>query len=424
MRGLAPGGGDGKGFVDTALVRDDRGRYHAFTSDVTHGQVEHAVADRLTGPYRLTGQGDWAGWGGELGGPSVVRLPDGGYRIYLYGHRTGQYFYSDSDDLEHWSGKRELPGLSGSVRQGTVIRETATERPGDTNPALPGYHADPDILYADGRYWMYPTEDGHPGWSGTRFPVFSSPDLVDWRNEGTALDLADVSWCDANAWAPGIVEKDGTYWLYFTACQSIGVAKADSPAGPFRDALGEPLVKKGEFGHQSIDAAAFVDDDGTPYLYFGQGGFEAARLKEDMVSFATTPENIAPPGYNEAPKVFKRAGRYYAMWSENDTRSPDYQVSYGVSDSPLGPFTKAAGGPVLSKDPGDQILGTGHNSVIQVPGRDEWYLVYHRFARPGGDGTHREVALDRLRFGADGSIPAVRPTQRGIDPVTPVRADR
>ncbi|WAP53874.1 family 43 glycosylhydrolase [Streptomyces sp. S465] len=68
-------------------------------------------------------------------------------------------------------------------------------------------------------------------------------------------------------------------------------------------------------------------------------------------------------------------------------------------------------------DTGDQILGTGHNSVFHVPGRDEWYIVHHRFARPGGDGTHREVAIDRMRFDPDGAIRKIRPTQAGIQPV-------
>ncbi len=416
LRGIHPSATHYNGYIDTVIVR--RGStYHAFTKNATGEVIEHAVAGRITGPYTFKGKGDWAGWGDLLEGQTIVRLPNGGYRMFMDGYTVKKYYYSDSTDLVNWTPKKELPGLSGVARHGTVIQETATELPTDNNPALPGYHADPDVIHADGKFWIYPTEDGHPGWSGTRFKSFSSPDLVHWTANGTALDLADVSWCHQNAWAPAVVKKGGTYWMYFSACQSIGVAKSSSPKGPFVDALGKPLLAKGQFGHQSIDPDVFIDDDGTPYLYFGQGGFEAARLNHDMVSFATQPVNITPPGYNEAPTVFKRKGRYYAMWSEDDTRSPNYRVAYGVSDSPLGPFTKAAGNPVLSKDESDQILGTGHNSVIQIPGRDEWYTVYHRFARPGGDGTHREVAIDRMRFNDDGTIPTIKPTQRGINPV-------
>jgi beta-xylosidase len=291
----------------------------------------------------------------------------------------------------------------------------------ENNPALDGLYADPDILHAEGKYWIHPTTDGFEGWSGTQFKAFSSTNLVDWTEEGVALDLADLSWCHEYAWAPTVIERDGTYYMYFTACQSVGVATSDSPAGPFTDALGEPLVAKDQFGHQSIDPYAFIDDDGTPYLYFGQGGFEAARLNDDMTSFATEPVNITPEGFNEAPVVFKRNGVYYAMWSENDTRDEDYQVAYGTSDNPLGPFEKAPGNPVLSKDVENGILATGHNSVVQVPGSDEWYVVYHRFARPGGDGTHREVCIDRMTFDPEtGAINTIRPTLEGIDPVDPV----
>ncbi|MEV8062225.1 family 43 glycosylhydrolase [Streptomyces antimycoticus] len=97
-------------------------------------------------------------------------------------------------------------------------------------------------MYAEGRYWIYPTEDGHPGWSGTRFNGFSSPDLVHWTDHGPVLDLADVSWCHENAWAPSVVRKGDTYWMYFSACQSIGVAKSANPGGrsPTRSANRSP----------------------------------------------------------------------------------------------------------------------------------------------------------------------------------------
>nr|WP_201724531.1 family 43 glycosylhydrolase [Streptomyces antimycoticus] len=241
LEGISPSESDYNGYIDTFVVRKGA-TYHAFTKNATGELIEHAVADRITGPYRFTGKGDWAGRGGLLEGQTIVALPGGGYRMFLDGYTVKKYYYSDSADLEHWTPKQELPGLSGVVRHGTVIRETATVRPGDANPALPGYHADPDVMYAEGRYWIYPTEDGHPGWSGTRFNGFSSPDLVHWTDHGPVLDLADVSWCHENAWAPSVVRKGDTYWMYFSACQSIGVAKSANPGGrsPTRSANRSP----------------------------------------------------------------------------------------------------------------------------------------------------------------------------------------
>ncbi|MDI3095517.1 family 43 glycosylhydrolase [Streptomyces sp. AN-3] len=290
------------------------------------------------------------------------------------------------------------------------------------SPVLPGLYADPDVRYMDGRYWIYPTTDGFPGWSGTRFKAFSSRDLVHWTDHGVILDLGpDVAWADGNAWAPAIAERDGKYYFYFCAEQQIGVAVADSPAGPFKDALGGPLVGKGRFSGQMIDPSVFTDDDGRSYLYWGNGHGYVVPLNDDMVSFdASRVKDITPENFREGSFVVKRDGTYYFMWSEDDTRSEDYHVAYATGPTPLGPWTKR--GTILSKRPEYGILGTGHHSVVNAPGTDDWYVVYHRFALngpggPGGDGTHRETTIDRLRFAADGTIEPVVPTLGSVSPV-------
>ncbi|MBQ0882716.1 family 43 glycosylhydrolase [Streptomyces sp. RT42] len=290
------------------------------------------------------------------------------------------------------------------------------------SPVLPGLYADPDVRYMDGRYWIYPTTDGFPGWSGTRFKAFSSRDLVHWTDHGVVLDLGpDVAWADGNAWAPAIAERDGKYYFYFCAEQQIGVAVADSPAGPFKDALGGPLVGKGRFSGQMIDPSVFTDDDGRSYLYWGNGHGYVVPLNDDMVSFdASRVKDITPANFREGSFVVKRDGTYYFMWSEDDTRSEDYHVAYATGPTPLGPWTKR--GTILSKRPEYGILGTGHHSVVNAPGTDDWYVVYHRFALngpggPGGDGTHRETTIDRLRFAADGTIEPVVPTLGSVSPV-------
>jgi beta-xylosidase len=289
------------------------------------------------------------------------------------------------------------------------------------SPALSGLYADPEVAVFGNTYYIYPTTDGFANWSGTYFKCFSSPDLVNWTDRGTILDLVpDVSWSDANAWAPCIVQKSGTYYYYFCASQQIGVATSTSPTGPFVDALGHALITTNQYSCQSIDPDVFIDDDGQAYMFFGQGKCMVVKLNADMKSLNGTPANITPSGYNEASNVFKRNGKYYLMWSENDTRSEDYRVSYGTSTTPMGPYTKAAVNPILVKNLTLGIKGTGHNSVLQIPGRDEWYIVYHRFAIPSGDGTHRETCIDRMEFNADGTIKPVTVTLEGITvPVIP-----
>jgi GH43 family beta-xylosidase len=111
------------------------------------------------------------------------------------------------------------------------------------------------------------------------------------------------------------------------------------------------------------------------------------------------------------------------MWSENDTRSPNYSVHYGTSKSPLGPIEIPEQNTVIAKDAAKGIYGTGHNSVIQIPGTDEWYIVYHRFNYPKGitmgdaAGYNREVCIDKMEFDDKGLIKQVTPTHEGIKPV-------
>ena len=306
------------------------------------------------------------------------------------------------------------------------------------NPVLDGFYADPEIIYStkDQKFYLYPTSDGFDGWSGTYFKTFSSKDLVHWEDEGVIVDLLeDVSWADRNAWAPCIAEKeiDGElkYFYYFSAAQNIGLATASDPEGPFTDS-GEAFVgskpeaiKRG--GGQIIDPDVFIDpNDGKAYFYWGNGYMAGAELNEDMISYKEeTLAELTPDGtFREGTEVFFRNGKYYFMWSEDDTRSPNYRVRYATADSPLGPLNIPEENMVIEKDEANEIYGTGHNSVINVPGTDDWYIVYHRFTRPRGismggpAGFHREVCIDKLTFAEDGSIIEVTPTLEGIAPVT------
>ncbi|MEH0467804.1 family 43 glycosylhydrolase [Streptomyces sp. B21-097] len=310
----------------------------------------------------------------------------------------------------------EVTGSDGKKRTWTVSALIMK------SPVLPGLNADPNIVRFGDTFYIYPTTDGFDGWSGTQFKVYSSTDLVHWTDHGVILDLGpDVSWADSRAWAPTIAEKNGKYYFYFCADANIGVAVSDSPTGPFKDALGKPLLKAGQFPGQMIDPAAFTDDDGQSYLYFGNGHGYVVPLNADMTSIDTAKvKDITPSGFNEGAFVVKRKGVYYFMWSENDTRDENYRVAYATGPSPTGPWTKR--GVILEKDLSLGIKGTGHHSVVQVPGTDDWYIAYHRFAIPGGDGTHRETTVDKLEFDADGLIKKVVPTLTGVDPVTVVHA--
>ena len=83
------------------------------------------------------------------------------------------------------------------------------------SPALPGVFADPHIAAFGDKFYIYPTTDGTVGWASTYFTCWSSKDLVNWKSEGTILDLPkDLSWAKARAWAPAIATKNGNYYFY------------------------------------------------------------------------------------------------------------------------------------------------------------------------------------------------------------------
>ncbi len=302
----------------------------------------------------------------------------------------------------------------------------------DNNPVLEGYYADPEILYSerDNTYYLYPTSDGFHNWSGTYFETFSSNDLVNWTLEGKILDLTtDVSWANRNAWAPTAVEvKVGDtykYFYYFTAAQKIGVAVSDNPTGPFTDS-GKPLIDfkpKGIDGGQEIDPDVFIDPvSKKPYLYWGNGYMAVAELNDDMISIKKETIKVLTPDetYREGTEIFYRDGKYYFLWSEDDTRSPNYRVRYAFMDSPMGPLTIPDENLVIAKDEEYGIYGTGHNSVINLHGTDDWFIIYHRFTRPKGiemgwsAGFHREVCIDKMTFDENGNILQVTPTLTGI----------
>jgi beta-xylosidase len=320
------------------------------------------------------------------------------------------------------------------------------------NPIVPGWYADPEIRVFGDRYWIYPTYSDHgetPDVSEhfnerqqqlrkqkavrpsyyiqTFFNAFSSPDLVHWTKHRHVLDVENVAWAAYAVWAPSAIEKDGKYYLFFGAndIQSddqlggIGVAVSNGPAGPFKDAIGKPLIDAFHNGAQPIDQFVFRDDDGQYYLYYGGWGHcNVVRLGDDLISLkpfadGTMYKEITPPGYVEGSFVVKRKGVYYLMWSEGGWTGPDYSVAYAMGPSPVGPFKPM--GKILSQD-FKIARGAGHHSVVNVPGTDDWYIAYHR--RPLGDdkGEHRQLAIDRMVFNADGTIAPVIMTNEGVKP--------
>ena len=441
---------NGKSCIDGDIVNKN-GLYYMFYKTEGHGNgIKLAITDSLTSGKWIEQPGYKQQTRDAVEGSSVFKLNHSDKYILMYDvYGKGKYQFCESIDLDKFKVIDHNITMDFHPRHGTIIpisREelinltsewglpAGIEIPKAVNPVLKGFYADPDVLYSNKtkKYYIYPTSDGFDGWGGYYFKTFSSDNLKDWKDEGVILDLKkDVSWADRNAWAPTITEKkvkdQYKYFYYFTAAQKIGVAVSDNPTGPFKDS-GKPLIDfkpEGIKGGQEIDPAVFNDPkSGKSYLYWGNGYLAVAELNKDMISIKRETIKVITPSdgtFREGIYVVYRNGIYYFLWSEDDTRSENYRVRYGTSKSAFGPIEIKEDNLILSKDSSQGIYGTGHNSVLQIPGKDEWYIVYHRFNYPNGinmgdaAGFNREVCIDRMYFDSDGNIIPVKPTHQGIN---------
>lgn len=292
------------------------------------------------------------------------------------------------------------------------------------NPIIDGWYADPEGIIYDDTYWIYPT------WSDLYenqvfFDCFSSKDLVTWTKHFNILDTTEVKWAKRAMWAPAVLRKDNKYYLFFGANDvhegeigGIGVAVSDRPEGPFKDLIGKPLINEIVNGAQPIDQYVFKDKDGSYYMYYGGWRHcNVVKLNEDFTGLVPFEDGdifkeVTPDSYVEGPFMFIKNDKYYFMWSEGGWTGPDYAVAYAISDSPFGPFERV--GKILQQDP-KIATGAGHHSVIQIPGTEDYYIVYHR--RPIGDDgrDHRVTCIDKMTFDENGLINPVKMTFEGVE---------
>ena len=263
------------------------------------------------------------------------------------------------------------------------------------NPICEG--ADPFILLHDGKYYHYATNapDG--------YLVYESDDLVSWENRGYCLRKEDVrgeKWF----WAPEIMQRNGKFYMVYTSDEHLGIAVADSPLGPFRQEKQQFLSER-----NGIDGDFFVDDDGTVYLYYvrfaGGNVIYGARFDPDTLTLdeenevrliaAEEPWETHMGRVAEGPFMLKHKGKYYLTYSANDYRSIDYAIGYAVSDSPLGPFVKYEGNPILHRN--EQVNGVGHHSFTTSKDGSGMICVYHRH-RTMTEVHPRTTCIDRAWF--------------------------
>ncbi|UCS91827.1 glycoside hydrolase family 43 protein [Echinicola marina] len=310
-----------------------------------------------------------------------------------------------------------------STVEGEAKEEVQESTKMSGNPIFEGWYADPEAIVYDDTYWVYPTySDAYE--KQVFMDAFSSKDLVNWTKHERIIDTTEVKWAEKAMWAPGVISKDDKYYLFFAANDvhegevgGIGVAIADQPQGPFKDLLGKPLINEIVNGAQPIDQYIFKDKDGTYYMYYGGWGHcNIVKLNDDFTGIVPFEDGemykeVTPEGYVEGPFMFIRDGKYYFMWSEGGWGGPDYSVAYAIADSPFGPFKRE--GKILQQDP-EVATGAGHHSVIQVPGEDEYYIVYHRRPLTETHHNHRATSIDKMEFDENGKIKPVKITFEGV----------
>jgi beta-xylosidase len=320
-----------------------------------------------------------------------------------------------------------LPAILMAMLAYPAASQTAVSKTKSGNPIFEGWYADPEAVVYGKEYWVFPTYSA-PYEQQVFFDAFVSRDLVHWQKHPRILDTASIHWAKRALWAPASLEKDGKYYLFFGANDiqndaergGIGVAVADKPQGPYKDHLGKPLIDRFHNGAQPIDQFVFKDKDGAYYIiYGGWKHCNIAKLNATFTGFepfsdGSTFKEITPAGYVEGPIMFIRDGKYYFMWSEGGWTGPNYSVAYAVADSPFGPFERV--GKILQQDPA-VATGAGHHSVIQAPGKDKWYIVYHRRPLTETDGNHRVTCIDVMEFDQKGMIKPVKITKDGVSAV-------
>lgn len=266
--------------------------------------------------------------------------------------------------------------------------------------------ADPHVLTHDGTYYLYGTYT--PGYPNMRdgIPVYSSKDLVNWTSHGWALHQND-SWGNQQFWAPEVIYKDGLFYMYYAVQERLAVATSTSPLGPFVQTVKEPM----HLNIPEIDAHVFTDA-GKDYIYFVRfnNGNEiwGAELNADMktinestLTFIMRPTQaweLQAGQINEGAFIIKHNDKFYMTYSGNTFDSPVYGVGYAVADSPLGPYVKYEGNPILQSN--DRVHGAGHHSITKSPDGTELFMVYHRH-HSLSTVEPRRIAIDRMWFEGD-----------------------
>lgn len=287
-----------------------------------------------------------------------------------------------------------------------------------TNPLFaPLYTADPAVLVDGGRVYLFTGRDEAPpegkDYVMHEWRVFSSCDMVNWRDDGSPAKARTFAWAKGRAWASDIAKRNGKYYFYATVEHatvpgfSIGVGVSDSPTGPFVDARGSALItndmtKQTDIAWDDIDPAIFIDDDGQAYLYWGNTVLKYAKLKPNMTELDGPITAVPVADFVEASYLHKHQGTYYLSYSQH---FPE-ETAYMTGPSATGPWTPR--GVVMQRNAKTKTI---HQAFFDFNGKS--YVAYHNAELPGGGEYRRSVAVEEFAYRPDGTIPLIPQTKAG-----------
>lgn len=284
------------------------------------------------------------------------------------------------------------------------------------------YTADPAALVHNNRMYIFAGQDVCPPRENryvmNNWLVFSSDDLKTWTEHPIPLKANDFEWASGDAWASQVIERNGKFYWYVTVShktihgKAIGVAVADKPEGPYKDAKGSAIITNDlttqftKISWEDIDPTVFIDDDGQAYMFWGNTQCYFIKLKENMID---TIGPIVPvmglPRYTEAPWIHKYKGWYYLSYA---SEFPE-KIVYAMSKKITGPWEFKG---VLNELAGNS--NTNHQSIVEFKGK--WYFVYHNGgADVNGGSFRRSVCIDKLEYNKDGSIKRIKMTSEGVN---------
>lgn len=259
------------------------------------------------------------------------------------------------------------------------------------------FFADVSIYTENGKYYLSGTRAGDP----LGFKLLESENLTDWHfptniPTGLILGVSQNVYGTTKFFAPQILKDNNMYYLTYSADEHIAIAKSSVLTGPYT----QTVVEEIDPTRKSIDSDVFKDDDGKYYMYhvrfsnlgnriwvdefdITQGkmsGNPIQCLTTDEGTWETDNSNWDKPiiyfgSVMEGPSVIKYKGIYYMFYSANSYKFKDYAVGYATASSPLGPWTKYANNPIISRHSVKEN-GTGHGDFF-IANDGKPYYVYH-----------------------------------------------